>query len=404
MRSGDLHPGYRYDRFSAFYPLSAVSPAFAELDLDRYGLSWSRAPIAVAHPLDAEDSNAPAVLPEAADTAAALERFRSGDGERWLELYRTWERIREPLLDTLFGPFPPLKGPVKLLRELGSAEALRIARFLLLPANRMGRNCSPADAAKVLLLAMHCTPTCHPTPRSAGRWDSCWGCWRRTWVSQSPWVVRARSPTPWCADWNGGRRVECDSRVDAVTVQGGAATGVRLSDGRTFGARRAVLADVSAPAPLRAAAAAGRRARERARRALANFEWDTPVVKVKLRSARADSVAGRLGPPRRHRACGRRYHRLAKWHTQLAAGELPEHPFLLVGQMTTADPSRSPDGTESAWAYTHLPRGVADDASADKIAERTDEQSSVSLPASVRTSSREASNGRRISNAPTRTW
>ncbi len=106
VRSGDLHPGYRYDRFSAFYPLSAVSPAFAELDLDRYGLSWSRAPIAVAHPLDAEDSNAPAVLPEAADTAAALERFRSGDGERWLELYRTWSASESPCWTPCSARFP----------------------------------------------------------------------------------------------------------------------------------------------------------------------------------------------------------------------------------------------------------------------------------------------------------
>jgi phytoene dehydrogenase-like protein len=30
------------------------------------------------------------------------------------------------------------------------------------------------------------------------------------------------------------------------------------------------------------------------------------------------------------------------------------------------------DGTESAWAYTHLPRGIDDDASADEIARRMD--------------------------------
>jgi phytoene dehydrogenase-like protein len=34
---------------------------------------------------------------------------------------------------------------------------------------------------------------------------------------------------------------------------------------------------------------------------------------------------------------------------------VPDEPFLLFGQMTTADPSRSPAGTESAWAYTHVP-------------------------------------------------
>jgi phytoene dehydrogenase-like protein len=31
---------------------------------------------------------------------------------------------------------------------------------------------------------------------------------------------------------------------------------------------------------------------------------------------------------------------------------------VLLGQLTTADPTRSPAGTESAWAYTHVPRGT----------------------------------------------
>ncbi len=51
----------------------------------------------------------------------------------------------------------------------------------------------------------------------------------------------------------------------------------------------------------------------------------------------------------------------------LNTATLPDRPFMLFGQMTTADPSRSPAGTESAWAYTHLPRGMADDESADKL-------------------------------------
>jgi phytoene dehydrogenase-like protein len=46
---------------------------------------------------------------------------------------------------------------------------------------------------------------------------------------------------------------------------------------------------------------------------------------------------------------------LIRYSADIAAGRLPDDPFLLVGQMTTADPSRSPAGTESMWAYTHLP-------------------------------------------------
>jgi phytoene dehydrogenase-like protein len=47
---------------------------------------------------------------------------------------------------------------------------------------------------------------------------------------------------------------------------------------------------------------------------------------------------------------------------QLAVHRIPDRPFLLVGQMTTADPTRSPPGTESLWAYTHVPQRASCDA------------------------------------------
>jgi phytoene dehydrogenase-like protein len=50
---------------------------------------------------------------------------------------------------------------------------------------------------------------------------------------------------------------------------------------------------------------------------------------------------------------------------QLAMGQVPADPFLLVGQMTTSDPSRSPAGTESLWAYTHVPQHVRRDAAGE---------------------------------------
>jgi phytoene dehydrogenase-like protein len=57
---------------------------------------------------------------------------------------------------------------------------------------------------------------------------------------------------------------------------------------------------------------------------------------------------------------------LTTYAAALARRQLPGQPFLLLGQMTTSDPTRSPAGTESAWAYTHVPEGVhlsADDMS-----------------------------------------
>jgi len=43
---------------------------------------------------------------------------------------------------------------------------------------------------------------------------------------------------------------------------------------------------------------------------------------------------------------------------EVAAGRLPEQPFLLCGQQSIADPTRAPAGKHTLWAYTHTPPGV----------------------------------------------
>ena len=45
-------------------------------------------------------------------------------------------------------------------------------------------------------------------------------------------------------------------------------------------------------------------------------------------------------------------------------------PGMLFGQMTTSDPTRSPAGTESVWAYTHVPNGI--DWPAEQLADHVD--------------------------------
>jgi phytoene dehydrogenase-like protein len=60
---------------------------------------------------------------------------------------------------------------------------------------------------------------------------------------------------------------------------------------------------------------------------------------------------------------------------QIAAHQIPAEPLVLLGQMTTTDPTRSPPGTESVWAYTHVPQrtvGDAGDGSVKGIWDRDD--------------------------------
>jgi phytoene dehydrogenase-like protein len=147
----------------------------------------------------------------------------------------------------------------------------------------------------------------------------------------------------------------CHSRVDRVVIGGGRALGVRAADGRLWRARRAVLADVPAPDLYRDLVGLDRLP-ARFGADLAAFRWDNATMKMDWALSApvpwknpSVSAAGTVH-------LGGDLSALSRFAADLAAGRVPDRPFLLSGQMTTADPSRSPAGTETMWAYTHLPR------------------------------------------------
>ncbi|HET9141645.1 NAD(P)/FAD-dependent oxidoreductase, partial [Actinophytocola sp.] len=153
-----------------------------------------------------------------------------------------------------------------------------------------------------------------------------------------------------------GGRVECGRRVRRVLIANGRAVGVRDTDGTDVRAGRGVLADVPAPALYRELVGVAHLP-TRMVADLDNFQWDDATVKVDwaLNGPVPWAVAEAVGAGTVH--LGGDVDELAGASNDLACGRDPDDPFLLIGQMTTADPSRSPAGTESLWAYTHVPRG-----------------------------------------------
>jgi phytoene dehydrogenase-like protein len=372
VKSAELVPGYISDLYSAFYPLSVASPALRDLQLEDHGLQWVHAPAVVGHARDGADEDAAVIYPDINRTASELDRRSPGDGRRWCDLFEQWERIKTSLLKTLFSPFPPVRGPLGLLRNLGTAEALRLAHLMLLPAGVMAENLFKGDAARLLLLgnAMHAdVPIDAPASgvmgyllimmaQDGGFPVPVGGAGQLT----AALVRRAQAA---------GARVECGRLVTSISISGDRATAVLTADGASVRCRRAVIADTSAPQlyqqllPTDALPASLRRGLDR-------FVWDTPVLKINYaldspipwRSKNlGDAGTVHLGAD---------HDGLIRWMADLNTRTVPERPFMLFGQMTTADPTRSPAGTESAWAYTHLPRGMSDDESADRLAVRVD--------------------------------
>jgi phytoene dehydrogenase-like protein len=361
VRSAEVTvPGYLSDLCSAFYPLAPASPPLRALDLEAYGLAWTHAPAVLAHVLP--DGRAAVLSRDLDTTAASLDGFAPGDGERWRAAYREWSAIADPFVRAILTPFPPVRAAARLVAHLRTAGTLRLARRLVLPTRLFGDQMFAGEGAKVLLagLALH-TDLSPEEPASGG-----YG-WLLAMLGQQygfPVPVGGAQRLVDALVTRLGERggaVRTDALVDRVVVGAGKALGVSCVDGRRFRARRAVVADVPAPTLYGHLVDAGHLP-VRLLDDLSGFRWDYPTLKVDW------ALSGRV--PWRSPAVsaagtvhlGADLDGLTRYATDLTLGRLPAEPFMLAGQMTTADPSRSPVGTESMWAYTHLPRRDAWDA------------------------------------------
>jgi phytoene dehydrogenase-like protein len=363
-------PAFRHDVFSAFYPFAVASPAIERLELERHGLRWRRAPLAVAHP--APDGSCPAISMDLEETAAMLESLHAGDGERWQRLHSRWRRVSPQLMQMLSTPMPPFRPSLVLAAKL-RRDLPRFARFMLLPARRMAEE-SLGGAAARRLLAGHASHTdLQPEAPPSGAFAFVLAGLAQECGFPAPEGGAQRLAEAMASRLRAkGGEIECGTPVERVLVEGGRATGVRLGDGRMIAAGRAVIADVDAPT-LYEELLPRERLPRRLLADLERFEWDAATVKCDwaldgpipwaAEAARRSGVVhvGELDE-------------LTVAMAQLATRRLPAKPALVIGQYSPLDPTRSPPGSETAWAYTQVPREVAGDAGGEGIGDSWDDE------------------------------
>ncbi len=361
----ELDAEFVHDTFSAFYPLAAVSPTIRSFELEEHGLRWVHAPAVLGHPFP--DGGWALLHRDRDRTAAGLDEDSPGDGEAWLRLCREWDHVAEHLVGGLLTPFPPVRHGLGLLASLRKVGGLAFVRTLLTPVAELGRQRFGGRAARALLagnaghadipldapgsglmgllLAMMGQTVGFPVPEG--------GAGRLTQALAAR--LRAR-----------GGEIRTGAEVVRIEVADGRAVGVRTSGGERHAAGRAVVADVLVSTLylrlLDPADVPGR-----VRSSLRSFELDPGTVKVDwaldgpVPWARTPEAA----PGTVHVADSVEEMNIAL--AQVGAGTVPAAPFLLTGQMTTTDPTRSPPGTESFWAYTHVPQATKDDAGGEGI-------------------------------------
>jgi phytoene dehydrogenase-like protein len=354
VRSQELiEAGFVNDVCSAFYPLGAASPVLAGLELERHGLRWRESPLVLAHP--ALDGTCPTISRDIDETADSLEHCHADDGSGWRRLLTRWSTVEADLLDALLMPFPPVGATLRLARDVPPSEWTEFTRFLLLPARAMGSEYFRGAAARRLLAgaALHADLAPEATLSGFFGWLMCCLGQRVGFPVPEGGAGQLTAALVQRLHARGGE-VRCGHAVEQVIVRDGVAEAVRVRGGMEIRARRAVLADVSAPV-LYGSLVRRDDLSSRFVASLKCFAWDNGTVKVdwNLEAPIPWDAPDARRAATVHLAEG--VDELTQGSADLACGRIPQDPFLILGQQSPADETRQPPGKETAWAYTHVP-------------------------------------------------
>jgi phytoene dehydrogenase-like protein len=151
-----------------------------------------------------------------------------------------------------------------------------------------------------------------------------------------------------------GGTIVTGQEVTRVVVEGRRAVGVETAAGLSLRARRAVLADAG-PARLFLGMVGEEYLPASFLAGVRRFRYGSGIFKLDLA---LDAPPAWDGDDLDR--CGVVHltgdlDGMARANTEVAVGELPTEPMLVVGQPTVADPTRAPAGGHTLWIETHVP-------------------------------------------------
>jgi phytoene dehydrogenase-like protein len=361
-------PGFLHDTFSSVYPAAAASPVFARMPLADHGLEWVHPRACSAHPLP--DGRAGALYRDLDETARSLDALHPGDGRRWADFAGPFLEAFDAVRATMLSGFPPVGGPLQLLAQAGPLRALAFAR--LLPGSTVGlaRRLFEGEGARAWLYgaAMHGdTPPAKAGSAVAAFYLNLLG-HAVGWPSPRGGARRLTDALVAHLASLGGE-IRTGARVARVLVSGGRVTGAEIEGGEPVVAPIAI-ADVMPHALVRLT---GDALSAWYRRGVSRYVYGPATIKVDwaldgpipwLNEAVAGAGTVHVGGTERELLAA----------VAAAHDDLPDRPFLLLGQQSVADPSRAPAGRHTAWAYTHGPASIDWSSAQDRHVERMEEQ------------------------------
>lgn len=329
-RSSELTiPGFVHDVCSAVHPLALASPAFREMPLQRLGVEFVHPEIPLAHPLDGGD--AVAIRRSVDETAAGM----GADA-------RAYERLLGPLSRSFDDVIASTLGPPRLPRR--PVAAARFGLRGLRSARGLAEGTFETERARAALAGMAAHAILPMETRPTAAFALVLG--------------MAAHAVGWPFIRGGSGRLAGAMVRHIKDLGGEIETGRPVRSIHDLPPAGAYLFDVT---PRQLVALAGDALPGRYVRRLANYRYGPGVCKVDF--ALSGPIPWTAGPCRRAGTVhlGGTLDEIAASERSVAAGRLPERPYVLLSQPSLFDDTRAPAGFHTAWAYCHVPHGSGAD-------------------------------------------
>ncbi|NMD54759.1 MULTISPECIES: phytoene desaturase family protein [Tsukamurella] len=329
-------PGLIHDHCAAIHPMAVGSPFLATVDLAGHGLRWRSAELECVHPLD--DGTAGVLHRGVADTAAGL----GPDGAAWRALFGRPVRNFDKIGPSMLGPLLRVPRHPVALAGFGAPTPLPAAALARAFRTPQARGLWGGVAAHAF------RPLHEPMSSAIGKG-----------------MLTAGHAFGWQVAEGGSGAIAAALLAEFEGLGGRVETGVRVT-AANLPAADVTLFDLD---PRQVASVLGDRLPARVRRAFARFRYGPGAFKVDF--AVQDGVPWTNPDARRSSTVhlGGEFAEIATTERAIAAGRMPERPFVLVGQQYLADPSRSVGDVHPVWSYAHVPSGYAGDATEAIVAQ-----------------------------------
>lgn len=324
-------PGFLHDVCSAVHPLAAGSPFFETLPLHQHGLEYIYPEVAAAHPFD--DGTAALLKHSVEETASLL----GADQDAYI-------RLLQPLVDTWPGMAADVLAPLHFPKH--PIDMARFGLNALIPATRLAKRFK-TESAKGLLAGM-AAHSIQPLTNMA--------------TSAIALVLMANGHLKgWPVPKGGSVRIADALASYFISLGGKIDTNRYITSMDQLPSAKAVLFDIT---PKQLLTIAGHRFSSIYKWQLERYRYGMGVFKVDW--ALDDVIPFRAAEARKAGTLhlGGTLEEIVSGEQQTSEGKYPEKPFVLLAQQSIFDPSRAPEGKQTAWAYCHVPNGSAKDMTA----------------------------------------